>query len=179
MIPEFSANRKEEAMTKSIRVAVLLLVALCSAAALAQSDAQKSFNQLKSLAGSWEGKASDGMQVQVIFRETAGGSALMSEIMGHEDMITMFHLDGPNRLMMTHYCGTGNQPRMQASSSPDGKTITFTFVDATNLLSTQPGHMQQLVVTMVDPNHHIEDWAFQTQDGKLQQHRRFDLQRVQ
>jgi hypothetical protein len=166
-------------MTKSGRILTLLLVALCSAAALAQSDAQKSFDQLKTLAGSWQGKSTDGMAVQVNFRDTAGGSALMSEITGHENMITMFHLDGANRLMMTHYCGAGNQPRMQASSSPDGKTITFTFVDATNLQSDQPGHMQQLVVTMVDPNHHTEEWTFQTQDGKNHEHELFDLRRTQ
>jgi hypothetical protein len=44
---------------------------------------------------------------------TAGGSALMSEINGHgEDMISMIHFDGPNRLLLTHYCTAGNQPRM-------------------------------------------------------------------
>lgn len=166
-------------MTKSARVFTLLLLASCSVAALAQSDAQKSFNQLKTLAGSWQGKSPDGMTVQVNFRETAGGSALMSEITGHEDMITMFHLDGPDRLMMTHYCGAGNQPRMQASSSPDGKTITFTFLDATNLQSNQSGHMQQLVVSILDPNHHTEEWTFQTQDGKNHEHELLDLHRAQ
>ena len=75
-------------------------------------------------------------------------------------MITMFNLDGPNRLLMTHYCAAGNQPRMQASVSPDGKTITFNFVDATNLASPDAGHMQQMVLTVLDDNHHTEDWTF-------------------
>jgi len=86
----------------------------------------------------------------------------MSEILGQgpEDMITMFHLDGPNRLLMTHYCGAGNQPRMQGSLSPDGKTITFNFVDATNLASPDAGHMQRVVLTLLDENHHTEEWTF-------------------
>ena len=68
----------------------------------------------------------------------------MSEIDApNETMVSMIHLDGPNRLLMTHYCGAGNQPRMQASVSPDGKTITFNYVDATNLSAPDAGHMQR------------------------------------
>jgi hypothetical protein len=158
---------------KSIRKA-LSLVLLLGATALAQ-DAQKTFDQLKTLNGTWEGKAGNGHDVKVSYRPTAGGSALMSEIMGEEDMISMFHLDN-NRVLMTHYCGAGNQPRMQASMSPDGKTITFTFVDATNLATPKSGHMDHLVITIPDADHHTEDWTFK-QDGKeMKEH--FELARA-
>src|ERR1700736_2931343 len=141
--------------------AICLLLTLCTTAVFAQSDAQKSFDQLKSLNGSWEGKNSQGEPVRVSYRMTAGGSALMSEIDGHgEDMISMIHFDGANRLLLTHYCTTGNQPRMQASASPDGKTITFEFVDATNLASRDAGHMQGVVFTLLDANHHLEEWHY-------------------
>jgi hypothetical protein len=70
-------------MTKSIRVAVTLYAVFAATVTLAQSTAQKSFNQLKSLTGSWEGKSADGHALEVSFRDTAGGSALMSEIHGH------------------------------------------------------------------------------------------------
>ncbi len=83
----------------------------------------------------------------------------MSEIKGHEDMISMFNLDG-DRLLMTHYCGAGNQPRMVASTSPDGKTLTFDFLDATNLASPDDGHMTRLVLSMPDANHHTEEWIY-------------------
>jgi hypothetical protein len=96
----------------------------------------------------------------VVFKTTGHGSAVMSEIEGHEDMISMFHMDGPNRLLLTHYCAVGNAPRMAASISPDGKTITFNFVDATNLASPDAGHMQKMVLTMLDDNHHTEVWTF-------------------
>lgn len=162
---------------KSLRAIFAVFVVLAATSAFAQSDAQKSFDQLKTLAGTWEGQASDGKTVQVIFRETSAGSALLSEITGHEEnMITMFHLDG-SRLLMTHYCGTGNQPRMVGSMSPDGKSFSFNFLDATNVLPSQPGHMDHLTVAMLDPSHHTEEWSFLTTDGK-QMRERFDLHRI-
>jgi len=158
---------------KSVRIALPLLVVLIASAGVAQTDAQKSFATIKSFAGSWEGKASNGMAVKDSFRLTSNGSAVMSELSGHEDMITMFHLDG-DRLLMTHYCGAGNQPRMKATSSPDGKTVTFEFVDATNLASPQDGHMHHVVYT-IDGDRLSEDWYF-VKDGK-DLHEHFDLLR--
>lgn len=165
---------------KLVRLALLMFAVLTAAATFAQSNSQSALDKLKSLQGNWSGKTTEGRNVQVSFRVVSGGSAIMSEIHGEaeENMITMFHLDG-DRLMMTHYCGVGNQPRMVGSLSPDGKTITFDFLDATNVLSSQPGHMQRLLVTMPDANHHIEEWDFLGQDGKIQHHERFDLQRAE
>jgi len=163
-------------MKTSNRIVLAFFVILAATALLAQSDAQKSFDQLKSLAGTWEGKNSMGEPVQVSFKVTSNGSAVMSEIAGHgEDMITMFHLDGPNKLRLTHYCATGNQPRMQASASPDGKTITFNFLDATNLASPDAGHMQRLAITVLDANHHAEEWTFADHGKEMKE--LFDLRR--
>lgn len=161
---------------KSLRLAVFTCMFLTAVAAFAAPDAQTSFDNLKALAGSWSGKGSEGQPIEVSYRTMSGGSALMSEIHGHgEDMITMFHMDG-TRLLMTHYCGAGNQPRMTGTLSPDGKTVTFDFLDATNLSPTQPGHMERVVVTMIDANHHTEDWEFSAKDGQ-KHHELFDLQR--
>jgi hypothetical protein len=162
-------------MTKSIRIAAAMFIALTATAVLAQSDAQKSFSQLKSLAGSWEGKSEDGKPLLVSYHETSGGSALTSEIQGDHEMISVINMDGPDRLLMTHYCSVGNQPRMQASVSPDGKVITFTYVDATNLATPDAGHMQKMVLTMLDDNHHTENWVFVDHGKELT--RFFDLRR--
>ncbi|MGB8115628.1 MAG: hypothetical protein WCF22_17730 [Candidatus Sulfotelmatobacter sp.] len=165
---------------KSLRLTLSFLLLLAASAAIAQTPAQKSFVRLKSLAGSWEGKASQGHPVIVTFRNTAGESALMTEIegKGQENMITMIHLDGPDRLMLTHYCGSGNQPRMVATASPDGKTITFDFLDATNLATTGPGHMQRVAFTILDANHHTEAWTFNAGPGK-EMNEFFDLHRTE
>ena len=152
-------------MRKSICTSLVLTlaVALSAIASTAQTDAQKAFNTLKAMPGTWEGKTTDGaenMPVRVDFKVTGGGSTILSEILGHEDMISVFHMDGPARLLMTHYCAIGNQPRMQATVSPDGKTLTFNYVDATNLASPDAGHMQKMVLTLLDDNHHTEEWTF-------------------
>jgi hypothetical protein len=159
------------------RAVFTVAMTLAAISTFAESDAQKSFAQLKNLIGTWEGRASDGAPVTVIFRETAGGSAILSEITGHEDMITMFHLDGL-RLLMTHYCGAGNQPRMVGQLSPDGKATHFYFLDATNLLPSQPGHMERLTITMPDSDHHTETWGFVGNGGEMKQEV-FDLKRRQ
>ena len=83
----------------------------------------------------------------------------MSEILGKEDMISMFNLDGPGRLLLTHYCAAGNEPRMEASVSPDGRVITFTYVDATNLATPDAAHMHKMTLTIIDNNHHTEEWT--------------------
>jgi len=139
--------------------AAAVLAMLSVGAAFAESDGQKSFQRLAALEGNWTGKGSEGQTLEVSFRMTAGGSALMSEIHapGRENMITMFHMDG-DRLMVTHYCGAGNQPRMKVISS-DAKSVSFEFFDGTNI-KPGDGHMQRLTLTQPDANHHTEEWVF-------------------
>jgi len=144
-----------------------LAVLLCTwpVVAFAAPNAQESFDKLKSLAGTWEGTSPKG-PVTVSYRVMANGSSVVSEITGPEDnMISVFNMD-KDRLLMTHYCGAGNQPRMVASTSPDGKILTFDFVDGTNIMPSQAGHMRELVVSMPDGDHHREQWVFATTDGK-------------
>jgi hypothetical protein len=152
---------------KSLRFMLSVVLISLSTLAFAQSDAQKSFDKLKTLAGSWEATL-DGKPMHVSLRVTSMGNALMHEMTGGgrpDDPITMFHMDG-DRLFLTHYCDAGNQPRMVATVSPDGKTFTFDFVDATNLLSSQEGHMQHVVFNIIDADHHTEKWEFAMADGK-------------
>ena len=175
-LPLEGTKKGFKVMTKSNRVVRALFVVLAATVALAQSGAQKSFDKLKSLAGSWEGKNSVGELLHVSFKVTSGGSAMISEITGHgEDMVTMFNLDGPNKLILTHYCSAGNQPRMLASASPDGKTVTFDFLDATNLASPDAGHMERVVIAMLDANHHTENWTFDDHGKEMKEV--FDLRR--
>jgi hypothetical protein len=156
-------------------IAAIVMIVFSSNVVMAESDAHKSFDLLKGMEGSWAGKNSQGHAVQVTFRETAGGSALMSEIHGDgpENMVTMFHMDG-DRLLMTHYCGAGNQPRMKVVSS-DAKSVSFEFLDGTNI-GPGDGHMQHVTFTRPDADHHVEEWVFLDHGKETKQ--LFTLERV-
>ena len=139
------------------------------------SAAQQSFDQIKSLAGTWEARVitiphqadmGDNTPTQVTMRITSRGNALVHEMKeaGTQDdptrydhPVTLLYLDG-DRLLLTHYCDAGNRPRMVAHSSPDGKTVEFAFLDLSG--GTQYGHMDHAVFTIVDANHHTEDWTY-------------------
>ncbi|HKY04889.1 MAG TPA: hypothetical protein VJQ56_08365, partial [Blastocatellia bacterium] len=83
----------------------------------------------------------------------------------NETMMTMFYLDG-DRLLLTHYCVARNQPRLAATSFADGgRTITFTFLDSTNLKSRNQGHMDKAIFRFIDENHITSQWTWY-QDGK-------------
>jgi hypothetical protein len=149
------------------------------------TDAQRSFDQLKALAGSWEAVVKtnpptpegDGKHVQVTLRVTSMGNALMHEMKMEgrpDDPITMLYIDN-DRLTLTHYCDAGNRPRMVAKTSPDGKTVEFDFVDVAG--GTQYGHMHHAIFTVVDANHHTEDWTFMVPGDKMVQ-AHFDLTRT-
>ena len=145
--------------------------------AFAASDAQKSFDNLKTLAGSWQGTY-DGKPVEISLRVTSMGNTLMHEVRlaGRlDDPITMLYLDG-DRLILTHYCDAGNRPRMAARMTQDGKTVEFDFLDVANFSSSQAGYMQHAVFTTLDANHHSEDWTFLLQGKPISAH--FDLQRA-
>lgn len=160
----------------SARVLAAVVVLLAAATAVAQTDAQKAFTAIKSLPGTWEQKTPDGKTLEVTFRTVSNGSAVMSEILiPGEDMISMIHMDGPDKLLLTHYCGSGNQPTMQASVSPDGKTIAFNFMDGTNIDPPDAAHMQRMVLTLIDDNHHTEEWTFVDHDKEHKE--LFDLRR--
>jgi hypothetical protein len=151
-------------------IAVLMLGACMFAAEKpAPADAsKKAYQQFKSLVGEWRGKSTKGWTDQVEFHLLAGGSAVEERTFdAHpgETMVTIAHMDG-DRLMLTHYCAAKNQPRLLATTiSPDGRTVEFTFLDATNLPSRDKGHMDRAVYKFVDENHFTTRWTWY-QDGK-------------
>ena len=162
-------------LRKMLVAAAALAVVFSASVVLAESDARKSFDLLKGMEGNWIGKSSQGEALQVTFRMTGGGSAVMSEIHGHgkENMVTMFHMDG-DRLVMTHYCGAGNQPRMKVVSA-DAKSVTFEFFDGTNI-GPGDGHMQLATFSQPDADHHTEEWVFLDHGKELK--RVFSMERA-
>jgi hypothetical protein len=144
--------------------AILTLMFACPAV-LAQTNAQKTLDRFKSMVGTWEGKSPKGGTSEVTYRLAAGGTAVMADMhMAGDDMVSMYYVDG-DQLLMTHFCPTNNQPRMKAVISSDLNTVSFDFLDATNLPGPQAGHMHRAVFLFSDPSHYSEEWIWK-QEGK-------------
>ena len=181
---------------KRLSLSLFLLALSASGTAFAQpaavpseevsttTDAQEAFDKLKSLAGSWVGPLSidhsdpsmEGMIGQFSLRVTSRGNALVHElsVAGIPDHpVTMFYLEG-DRLLATHYCDAGNRPRFVGTLSPDGKTLTFEFLDLSG--GDEHGHMVKGVFTFIDETHHTEEWTFMMPNGQFTG--RFELQRM-
>jgi hypothetical protein len=133
----------------------------------APSDAQKVFDQMKTLAGSWQGTIM-GISINVTIRLASSGTAILHEANteggrppNHE--ITMFYVEG-DRLLATHYCDGGNRARFEGKMSPDGKASEFNFLDVAG--STRGGLLKHMVFTTIDANKHVVEFTFIRPDGK-------------
>ena len=156
-----------------------------------QSDAQKSFAEMKTLAGDWHGRVTieppiqsmkGNDQMHVSMRVTSRGNALVHEMQEagtpvdstkYDHPVTMLYLDD-NHLTLVHYCDAGNRPRMVARPSADGKKLEFDFVDLSG--SNKYGHMYHAVFTIIDDNHHSEDWTYMM-PGDKPMHAHLELER--
>jgi hypothetical protein len=166
-------------LTRLVVALFLSAGAICGQQTNPKDSAAVEFDQLKSLAGDWEATATEGgkeMSATVTFRLASGGSVLVSDLAPgtpHE-MITMFHRDRED-LLATHYCMTGNQPRMRAVATPDPSAVSFVFKDATNLPDPGVPHMEGVKFTFLDANHHLEEWTVVA--GGKSSIRKFDCKR--
>lgn len=127
--------------------------------AAAPSDAgYDAFAALKKLEGDWRAEGA------IIRFSTEERDSVVSETFfpgTQEQMVTMYHLDGPN-LVATHYCTAGNQPQLKlnvAESKIPGPgssagSYVFDYVGASNLRGNNDSHMGGYTLTVID-DHHI------------------------
>src|SRR6266699_2632730 len=113
-----------------------------------KSEAQTSFDAMKTLAGDWEGPVKTDMPVEakvdikplhVSMRVTSRGNVLVHEF--------------------------------QEAGTP----LEFEFADLSG--SNAYGHMYHAVFTIIDSNHHTEDWTYMM-PGDKPVHAHVDLQRA-
>jgi hypothetical protein len=103
---------------------------------VARSDAQKGFDLMKTLAGTWQGAVttddpawSTDKPMSVSIRVASHGNALIHELNTGGPEVTVFYVDS-DRLTLIHYCDFGNRPHLVARPSTDGKTVEFDLIDA-------------------------------------------------
>ena len=145
----------------------LLAVSLLPVTALAGAPhqpitAQAAFEKLKTLAGDWHGTVGErgkGEAGTVTYRLIANGSALAETLFAgtpHE-MITLYHLDR-DKLVLTHYCAAGNQPKLALTRKSSPELLDFDFVSGTNMKSKKDEHMHALRIRFEGPNAIVAEW---------------------
>lgn len=142
--------------------------------------ANAAFERFKQLDGDWIGRSTKGWEEKISFKTIAKGSVVVENSFDahpNETMMTMFYLD-IDRLLLTHYCVARSQPRLEATTIEDGgRTITFTFLDATNLPSRDKGHMDKAVFRFIDEDHFTTQWTWY-QEGKESWMEKIELERT-
>jgi len=143
-----------------------ILAAALAVSLLGASMPTPGWDRMKSLVGAWRGTA-EGQSISVTYALVSNGTALMETLDGGHDatMVTMYTPDGAT-ILATHYCAAGNQPRMRATGSADGKSLDFEFVDVTNVAGSTGEVMRRLVVTFVDAGHFEQQWTSRGADGR-------------
>jgi hypothetical protein len=125
-------------------------LALVAALALSAAPSDAPFERLKSLVGDWEAKTAKGTVVRLNYKLVSNGSVLVQTYQpGPRETLTVMHADG-KRVLATHYCAQGNQPRLALSSSTE-TSFVFTFVDATNLAAPGDSHLVRLQLELESP----------------------------
>jgi hypothetical protein len=176
---------KEEIM---LRQMVLAAAALCACVAGGTVGAdekakvytpQTAFEALESLVGQWVRADEPDAKPSMSVRMTGAGSAVTTTFFpGQEmEMLSLFHLDGPKRLVHTHYCALHNQPTMHMIEVGRPGVIRFEFVSGTNMDVNKDPHAHNTEIQLLDDGK-IKVIVEARSEGKLSNTQESILQRV-
>jgi hypothetical protein len=147
----------------------LLALAFAASPVLAVADSHdhppaqvsKTFEAMKGLVGSWEGKTTmqgKEMTATVSYALTSGGTALI-ETLGagtpHE-MITVYANRG-DKVFATHFCALGNQPEFKLKKATDNE-FDFAMDGVHGISSKNEMHMHGVKLTL-NGNKLRQDWV--------------------
>jgi len=155
------------------RVAHLLWATLCAAGCVvapvaaagpsAQTLDMAAFEQLKALAGRWQGRlaSSTAAPVTVEFEVTSNGRAVLERQFAgspHE-MVTMYYL-AYDRLQATHYCSMGNQPAFRLASRSTPGDIVMEFAGGTGFDPATDQHVDGERIEVLGPDQLRVEYQF-------------------
>lgn len=141
------------------------------------------FERLKSLVGDWRvanpQDENQKSQTALSYRLIAGGNVVIeTDFPGtNKEMVTVYYRDG-DRLVLTHYCGCGNHPRMKARAGDNPKELIFDFEAGANFDPAKDMHMHDCVYRFGDANQFHTEWQLYV-GGKPAAKHSFDLVRKQ
>jgi hypothetical protein len=141
--------------------ACLVLTSRSADAAGLSADA--ALDRLKSLTGAWEGTGGDDggeFPTRVTYRVTGGGSAVLETLFADtpHEMISVYHKDG-DRLVMTHYCAMGNQPRMRLAEGSTPQELRFDFDGGSNFDPARDPHIHSGWIKILSTDRIEAEWS--------------------
>lgn len=148
----------------------MLALAFASGGALAAEAAPEAdthraaYEQLKSLAGLWQGRVTgeSGSDVQVRYEVKSNGKAVIEHLFPgtpHE-MVTVYYL-ASGQLQATHYCSIGNQPAFRLSADSSPADIRMEFAGGTGFDPQTDQHSHGVGIRSKDTDHIEVEWYFQ------------------
>lgn len=179
---------------KKLRLLTLSLAALLLSTVTIADDAgftaDQAFKTMLTLEGTWTGDAvvvpvgqskEDGTasNTTVTYRTIGNGTSVMATFAAGtpSEMVSMYHQDGKDTLIHTHYCAVGNQPSMSFVETAEEGVIDFQFTTGTNMDVNADYHVHNSYLKIIDEDHfeaRSERWG----DGKLMSYRYTTMTRV-
>jgi len=135
------------------------------APAPAPAAGEAAFARLLDLAGQWESVTAKGTVIRLTFEPISRGSALVERYEAGTTLTqTVYHPDG-QRLLLTHYCAQGNQPRLVADLTGPADHLPFTFLDVTNLAGAGASRMVACEFIFEDADHFTRSETYSNETG--------------
>ncbi|PCJ27481.1 MAG: hypothetical protein COA96_02995 [SAR86 cluster bacterium] len=147
------------------------------------------FQSMLKLEGTWSGEAetvaaglprADAVKstTTVSFKNIGNSSVMQTFAAGTPaEMISMYHQNGKEELIHTHYCAIGNQPSMTFASTGEQGVIDFKFTSGTNMDVNADPHAHNSYIKIIDEDTYetrTENWG----GGKLVSYRYTTMKRV-
>lgn len=126
---------------------------------------ERAYERFRGLVGHWRGESTAGWASSTEYRLFGRGTAVLGlssfdDAPPERDMATAVNRDG-DRLLLTHYCEAGNQPRLVASRiSEDAREVEFVFLDGTGMASRDEGHMDRAVFRFLGRDRFTSRWTW-------------------
>ena len=132
-------------MTKSRGVGLLLLLIWFPFAAAQSSP--NAFETFKGLRGRWQIQSGGRTLPIEMSYDLASNGSIVTEQFGKE--LSVIYPDGDS-LLMTHFCNSGNQPRLRLKQGGRSGVFEFEMFDITNLKDATLAHVEKIAYRVVD-----------------------------
>jgi hypothetical protein len=177
---------------KKLTIAALSAASLLLSPAVLAGDGftpDEAFQTMLKLEGTWTGEAvvvpvgqsreDAAVSTTTVSFKTIGNSSVMQTFAAGTpaEMVSMYHQNGKEELIHTHYCAIGNQPSMTFVDSNDEGVIDFQFTNGTNMNVDVDPHAHNSFMRIIDEDTYetrTENWG----GGKLTSYRYTTMKRV-